>query len=198
MFSCTFTPYAGGSAGQRPSSGLDGNNYGAIFGISVGALIVVIVMCMSITLILDRIARVILKEDNHLRGDMASTGSREEKAGSLSFVGCHIRGNQVATVEEEEENISASDPHNSTNVASGNRHLSSHKSTSALEDKPYSWPTAVINYKRHHSAGTLGGSHHDLTGAMSGSHICTSIAEVHQNPTFLDTQTAFSRQEELV
>ena len=202
--SCIFTLHAVDPTQQRPSHVL-GNNYGAIFGISAGALVVVIVMCMSIIFILDRIARVFLKEDYQVHVSLSSTGSNKDKAGSGRLVGCQVHGNQIAAVQEEEGNACTNDPHqNSTNVASGSRHQltnvasgNRHKSTSVLSDNHYN-PTTGINYKRHHSTGTIGGSHRSLTGVASDSHCCTTIAEVHQNPTFVDAVTDSSEQEELV
>ena len=116
-----------------------------------------------------------------------------------------VHGNQIAAVQEEEGNACTNDPHqNLTNVASGSRHQltnvatgNRHKSTSVLSDNHYN-PTTGINYKCHHSAGAIGGSHRSLTGVASDSHCCTTIAEVHQNPTFVDAVTDSSEQEELV
>lgn len=189
MFFC-----AGDSTGQGPSNVLE-NNYGAIFGISVGALVVTIVMCMSIIFILDRVFRVISKEDR--QEGLSPADSGQDKTGSLRFVRQHVQGIQIAAVQEEEGNASTSAPHhNLTSVASGSRHLATginifsgirHHSSSALSASHDS-TNVIVNYKRHSSASAIiSGNRHYSGGVPSDSHCCTTIAEVHQNPTFENT-----------
>ena len=181
---------------EGPSNLLE-NNYGAIFGISVGALVVTIVVCMSLIVILDRIFRVISKGDD--QQEMNSAGPDQDQSGSLRFVRQHVRDSHFTAVREEEENASTSMPqHNITSVASGGHHYVTginifsgirHHSASALVDSSYNSTDFVKNYRRHNSAIAVGGSGHHSGGSVSvasDSH-CTAIAEVHQNPTFEDT-----------
>lgn len=200
---CTSNLHADLSNEESPPDVLSATDYGAILGISLGAMVFIIVTCMSIIVILDKISRVCLKEDHQLPTALTSTGSSEEKTGSLRLVGDHTYDNPIVTVHEEEENASSSESQqNSTDVASGNDQgltsvtsgYSRHHSTSVLSSSP----TAVSNYKRYHSAGALHDSCHYLTSGTSDSHFRFVMAEMHQNPTFEDTVTAASGPEKMV
>ena len=206
VHTCTSNLHADLSNEQSPPNVPIASNNGGIFGISVAALVFIIVTCMSIIVILDKISRVCLKDDYQLPTALASSGSSGEKTGSSRLVDHPTYDNPIATVDEEEENASRSESEqNSTNVASGNdRGLTSvtsgysrHQSTSVLSSSTYS-PTTVSNYKHYHSAGALQDSSHYLTSGTSDSHSRFVMAEVHQNPTFVHTVTAPSGQEELV
>ena len=204
VHTCTSHLHTDPSNEQSPSNVLSATNYGIIFLISIAALVFIIVMCMSIIVILDKISRVCLNEDHKLPTALTSTGSSEEKTGSSRLVGHHTYDNPIATVHEEEENASRSESQQSTtDVANDNAQgltgvtggYSRHQSTSVLSSSTYS-PTAVSNYKRYHSAGALRDSCRYLTSGTSDSLFV--MAEVHQNPTFVDTVTGPSGQEKLV